>query len=144
MHGLMRAFGMALSIFLAGPAAADTVKRVMGELWAYPQTFAQSLSPLADLAGRVVREGSCPGLAPDAEGVLHGYQFEAKFRARGVSNRRYQVTELRTLNPSGCAWLDTEMARFMTAAIPEFAEPRADADGNGWYRIPKIMLRVID
>jgi hypothetical protein len=143
MTGPMVARGAALALLFAAPAVA-TVKRVMGELWAYPQLFQQALSPLADLAGRVVREGSCPNLSPGADGVIHSYEFEAKFRARGTSNRRYEVTELRTLNPTGCAWLDAEMTRFMTAAIPEFAEPRTDVDGNGWYRIPRIMLRVSD
>lgn len=130
-------------VALAGPAGA-TVKRAMGELWAYPDLFQQELAPLADLAGRATREGRCPGLAPDADGLLHVYEFEARFRTRGTSNRRTEVTELRTLNPTGCAWLDQEMTRFMTAAIPEFSEPRTDSDGNGWYRIPRIMLRVSD
>lgn len=135
--------GAGFALLLAAPAAA-TVRRAMGELWAYPELFQQALAPLADLAGRVVREGSCPGLVPGADGLLHAYAFEARFRMRGMSNRRHEVTELRTLNPSGCAWLDAEMVRFMTGAIPEFAEPRADSDGNGWYRIPRILLRVSD
>ncbi len=143
MTGRFPALAAAVVVLVAAQAAA-TEKRVMGELWAYPQLFQQSLSPLAELAGRVTREGLCPGLSAGADGLLHSYAFEARFRARGVSNRRYEVTELRTLNPSGCAWLDAEMTRFMTAAIPEFAEPRTDTDGNGWYRIPRIMLRVGD
>ncbi len=116
----------------------------MGELWVWPELFGQALAPLAGIGARAVREGLCPGLAPGPDGVLHSYALEARFRVRGVSNRRVEVTELRVVNPSGCAPLDAEVSRFMAGAIPEFAEPRADSDGDGWFRIPRIMLRVTD
>jgi hypothetical protein len=142
--------GLALLAALAPtPARADDRKvfsgrAALGETWVYPMKFEQALAPLAPLSGKAVREGLCPGLVADKDDVIHNYDFEARFKQRGVENRRWEVTELKLANPSSCAALDEQVATRMKAAIPEFAEPRVDADKNGWTKIPRIQLKMTE
>jgi len=128
---------------LASPALASG-RAALGEVWVYPVMFEQALAPLAPLSGKIVREGLCPNLTPDVENVLHTFTFEARMKSRGVEEKRWTVAELRLLTPSGCAYLDTEVERLMREAIPQFAEPRVDSDKNGWTRIPRIQMKVVD
>ncbi|MGQ5700734.1 hypothetical protein ACUJ46_01605 [Sandaracinobacteroides sp. A072] len=134
---------VAAALLLAAPAGASG-RAPFGEIWAYPALFGQALEPLAPLAGRVARDNLCPDLAPGEDQLLHTYAFEARFAARGASNRRWDVTDLRLLNPSGCDSLDAEVTRLLRPAVASFAEPREDMDGNGWYRLPRIQLKVTD
>ncbi len=138
--GLAIAGGLTL---VSGPALASG-RAPLGEVWVYPAMFEQALAPLRPLSGKVVREGLCPNLAPDADNILHSFSFDAQMTSRGAQNKRWTVTALKLLNPSGCAFLDAEVERMMRDAIPRFAEPRVDTDGNGWTRIPRIQIRVVD
>jgi hypothetical protein len=138
---------LAAALALALPVSAKvTSGRVaMGEVWILPSMFNQALAPLAPLPRRAVTEGMCPGLALDADKVLHNYDFDAKMKTRGTGeNKRWEVVELKNLTPSGCVALDSEVERLMRTAIPQFAEPRQDLDDNGWTRIPRIKLQVTD
>ncbi len=141
---------MALGALIAVPVAAQGVpvtgsgKAALGEVWVWPVMFQQALAPLAPLSGRVVREGLCPDIRVGDDRVLYKYDVEAKFRSRGVENKRWEVRDLRIVNPSGCAAMDAEVATLMRQAVPQFAEPREDSDKNGWTRIPRIELRVVD
>lgn len=140
----MKAYMAVAAILAATPAAADFSGRgKLGEVWVYPSMFQQALSPLAPLAEQAVKGGQCPGLVPGADKVVHRYDFDAKFKTRGMGeNKRWEIAELKLLNPSGCAILDDEVTRRMRSAIPGFAEPFRDLDDNGWTRIPRIELRL--
>ena len=124
--------------------SARTGKAAVGEVWAYPVMFEQALRPLAPLSGRVVRENLCPNLPARDDGLLYKYSVDAKMKSRGFEEERWEVVDLKILNPSGCEAMDSEFARQMWAAIPQFAEPRQDTDKNGWTRIPDIELRVVE
>jgi len=119
-------------------------RQASAEVWLYTDAMATALQPLAPLAGRVVREGLCPALPVASNGVVWVYQAEARFAERRKRDRAWAVEEVRFANPSGCEALDGEVRRLLIASLPQFMEPRADADSNGWYRIPKIQLRVDD
>lgn len=116
----------------------------MGEVWVWPSMFEQALAPLAPLSGKVARDGLCPGLSIGEDRVVHKYDIEAKFRARGIENRRYEITDIRVVNPSGCEALDREVLAQMRQSIPQFAQPRVDSDKNGWTKIPRIEIRLTD
>ncbi len=139
-----------MAVGLATATAAETNRPIpsgraaVGETWVWPSVFEQALAPLAPLASRAVRDGLCPGLVPGENGFLHRYVFEAKFRKKGVENERWLVRDLRLTNPSSCPALDEQVSARMREAIPEFAWPREDSDGNGWTRIPAIELRATD
>lgn len=127
------------------PAQVTSGRVALGEVWVLPAMFNQALAPLAPLPRRAVSEGLCPGLALDANKVLHSYDFDARLKSRGMAdNKRWEVVELKNLTPSGCLALDAEVERLMLQAIPQFAEPRTDLDNNGWTRIPRIKLQVTD
>ncbi len=129
----------------AAPAKVTSGRVALGEVWVLPSMFNQALAPLAPLPRRAVSDGMCPGLTLDADKVLHNYDFDAKLKTRGTGeNKRWEVVELKNLTPSGCVALDSEVERLMRTAIPQFAEPRADLDDNGWTRIPRIKLQVTD
>lgn len=139
----MRMVAAALLCVSALPAlASDRV--ASNEVYVYPAKFQQALTPLAPLSSRVARENLCPGLAIGDDGIIHNFDIDVKMKGKGVENRRYVVTDLRLANPSGCAALDTEMARMMRNAVAGFAEPNRDRDGDGWMRLPRIQLRVVD
>ena len=131
-------------LVVAAPAAAEGGGRgLLGETWVWPVTFQQALSPLAPLARQAVTSGQCPNLKVGEGDVVHNYDFDAKLQARGMGeNRRWEVKELKLLNPSACAPLDAEVASVMREAIPLFAEPYKDLDGNGYTRIPRVQLRL--
>ena len=138
---------LALAIILmASPAAAEGSGRgKLGETWVWPITFQQALSPLAPLAREAVDSGECPALKVGAGNVVHTYEFDAKMKARGAGdNRRWVVEELKLVNPSACEALDTKVAALMRDAIPQFAEPYKDLDGNGYTRIPRIQVKLTD
>lgn len=117
----------------------------LGEVWVYPSMFEQALTPLAPLTERATKGGLCPGMQLGPNKVIHNYDIDAKLKSRGNSmNRRWEVEELKIVNPSSCEALDVEVAALMKQAIPQFAEPREDLDGNGWTRIPRIQLKVVD
>lgn len=141
----MRHLLVGVALLAAGSAGAQNAGRAaLGEVWVYPVMFEQALRPLAPLPGRMMRENLCPGLKPDDKGLLHKYEVDVKMRTRGYQAERWEVEDLKILNPSGCAPMDDEFARFMRTAVPEFAEPRKDLDKNGWTRIPDIQLRIVD
>jgi opacity protein-like surface antigen len=120
-------------------------RKPLGEAWVYPIMFQQTLSPLAPLARDVVKGGQCPGLAVGADQVLHNYDFDAKMKTRGTGeNKRWVVDELKLVNPSACPALDTQVTAMMRTAIPTFAEPYKDLDGNGWTRIPRVQIKLTD
>ena len=86
-------------------------------------------------------------MTPEVEKALKNLQdaIDAKLKAKGSSvNRRWVVEELKIVNPSSCEALDVEVAAMMKDASPQFAEPREDLDGNGWTRIPRIQLKLVD
>ena len=114
----------------------------VGDVSVLPAMFQQALAPLAPMSARVAREGLCPNLNIGPDGLTQTFDIEVKFKGRGVQNKRWDVTDLRILTPSGCDALDTEVAAQMRAAIPQFAEPLKDRDGNGWYKIPRIEIRL--
>ncbi len=143
--------GIALAALLGSTAAfADSSKiysgrAKLGEVWVYPSMFEQALTPLAPLTERAVKGGLCPGIVLGPNNVIHSYDIDAKLKAKGNSvNRRWEVSELKIVNPSSCEALDVEVAALMKEAIPQFAEPREDLDGNGWTRIPRIQLKLAD
>ena len=136
---------------LLGPSAAlaqsnmYSGRKALGEVWVYPSMFEQALTPLAPLTERATKGGLCPGIRPGPDHVIHSYDIDVKMKAKGNSlNRRWEVQELKLVNPSGCEALDAEVAALMKQAIPQFAEPRKDLDGNGWTRIPRIQLQQVD
>lgn len=133
-----------IAALLSGGAAVAQGRAALGEVWVYPVMFQQALTPLAPLSGRVARENLCPTLPIGADKVIYTYSVDVKMKSRGVEEKRWEVTDLRLVNPSGCQVLDAEFAQLMRDAIPQFAEPRKDLDGNGWTRIPKIQLKVVD
>jgi hypothetical protein len=117
----------------------------LGEVWVYPSMFEQALTPLAPLTQRAVKGGLCPGIELGPNNIIHNYDIDAKMKSRGSStNRRWVVEELKIVNPSSCEALDVEVAALMKEAIPQFAEPRVDLDGNGWTRMPRIQLKLVD
>lgn len=117
----------------------------LGEVWVYPSMFEQALTPLAGLTTQAVKGGLCPGLQLGPNNVIHSYDIDARMKAKGSSvNRRWVVEELKIVNPSSCDALDREVLALMAQAIPQFAEPRKDLDGNGWTRIPRIQLKLPD
>jgi hypothetical protein len=128
----------------AGDRIINSGRSQLGEVWVYPMMFQQALAPLAPLSAKAMREGLCPGMIPGKDDIIHAYEFDARFKMRGVENRRYEVTELRLVNPSSCPALDEKVTQLMRQAIPQFAEPRKDLDKNGWTRIPRIELRMTD
>ncbi len=116
----------------------------MNEVRVSPALFEQALMPLAPLSSKVARENLCPDLNIGNDGLIHNFDIDVKMQRKGVSNRRYVVTELRLVNPSGCAALDHEISRMMRTAAAGFAEPNRDQDGDGWLRLPRIQLRIGD
>lgn len=117
----------------------------LGEVWVYPSMFEQELKPLAPLTKRVTSGELCPGFQLGPNKLIHAYDIDAKMKAKGNSlNRRWEVTDLKVVNPSSCEALDVEVLALMKAAIPKFAEPREDTDGNGWTRLPRIELSAVD
>lgn len=138
---------LTLAVLLAATsaAAANGGRGKLGETWVYPVTFQQALSPLAPLARQAVASGQCPDLKVGEGSVVHNYDFDAKMVARGMGeNRRWEVDELKLLNPSACEPLDAQVASVMREAIPLFAEPYKDLDGNGYTRIPRVQLRLTE
>jgi hypothetical protein len=136
---------LAVAILAAAtPAAAEFSGRGrLGETWVWPVTFQQALAPLAPLARDAVTSGQCPGLKVGEGNVVHTYEFDAKMKTRGSGeNKRWVVEELKLVNPSACEALDTQVADLMRDAIPRFAEPWKDLDGNGYTRIPRIQLKL--
>jgi hypothetical protein len=135
-----------LALLAAAPAAAEGSGRgLLGETWVWPITFQQALSPLAPLAREAVDSGECPALKVGKGDVVHTYEFDAKMKARGSGdNRRWVVEELKLVNPSACEPLDTKVAALMRQAIPQFAEPYKDLDGNGYTRIPRVQVKLTD
>lgn len=127
---------------VAAERAIPSGRAAVGETWVWPSVFQQALAPLAPLATKAVRDGLCPGLTVGANGFIHRYMFEAKFRKKGVENERWTVSDLRLTNPSACPALDEQVSARMRDAIPEFAWPRQDIDGNGWIRIPAIEIHA--
>lgn len=146
------ALGALAVLALAGATAAVAAeskifsgRTKLGEVWVYPSMFEQALTPLAPLTERATKGGLCPGIVLGPNNVIHNYDIDAKMKARGNSlNRRWEVEELKIVNPSSCEALDVEVAALMKQAIPQFAEPRDDLDGNGWTRIPRIQLKVAE
>lgn len=117
----------------------------LGEVWVYPSMFTQALTPLAPLTERATKGGLCPGIQLGPNNVIHAYDIDVKMKAKGNSlNRRWEVSDLKLVNPSSCEALDAEVVALMKQAIPQFAEPREDLDGNGWTRIPRIQLQVVN
>lgn len=130
---------------LAEPSNIYSGRAKLGEVWVYPSMFEQALSPLAPLTGRATKGGLCPGMTLGPDKVIHSYNIDVKMKAKGNSlNRRWEVSDLKLVNPSSCEALDVEVAALMKQAIPQFAEPREDLDGNGWTRIPPIQLKVAE
>jgi hypothetical protein len=145
MFLLLASLALASTMPLPASAKYSSGRVALGEVWVLPSMFDQALAPLAPLPRRAIAEGMCPNLALDGRKILHSYDFDAKLKPRGVAmNKRWTVVELKNLTPSGCQALDYEVERLMRDAIPEFAEPRQDLDGNGWTRIPRIQLKVVD
>lgn len=129
----------------ARPSQIYSGRTKLGEVWVYPSMFEQALTPLAPLTQRAVKGGLCPGLELGPNNIIHTYDIDTKMKAKGSSvNRRWEVEELKIVNPSSCEALDMEVAALMRQAIPQFAEPREDLDGNGWTRIPRIQLKLVD
>jgi hypothetical protein len=136
---------LTLAILLAATSAsaANGGRGKLGETWVYPVTFQQALAPLAPLAREAVTSGQCPNLKVGEGNVVHNYDFDAKLKTRGMGeNKRWEVEELKLVNPSGCESLDAKVASLMRDAIPLFAEPYKDLDGNGYTRIPRVQLRL--
>ena len=147
MRKAMAALAMAMlataSAGLAQNGDLYSGKRRLGEVWVYPAMFEQALAPLAPLAARAIKGGLCPGFQLGPDNLVHEYAFEAKLKAKGRAlERRWEVEDLRILNASACPALDKEVTARMREAIPAFAEPREDSDGNGWIKIPRIALRL--
>ena len=146
-----RACAAVLAIVAAASAAQAASGQIysgrtkLGEVWVYPSRVEPALTPLAPLTTRAVKGGLCPGIELGPNNVIHAYDIDAKLKAKGSSvNRRWVVEELKIVNPSSCEALDVEVAAMMKDAIPQFAEPREDLDGNGWTRIPRIQLKLVD
>jgi hypothetical protein len=128
---------------LATAVSQIDVRRPLAEVWVWHELFAQMVGPLAEVPGRLMAEGKCPGLKPDADNAIHTYTIDVKMKSRGVTNRTWTVTDLRIDNPSPCEALDAEVTRYLKEAIPSFAEPRKDENGDGWTRLPRIQLKVV-
>jgi hypothetical protein len=137
---------LTLAILLAATSATATDfsgRGRLGETWVWPVTFQQALAPLAPLAREAVTSGQCPNLKVGEGNVVHSYDFDAKMKTRGSGeNKRWEVAELKLLNPSSCEQLDAQVAALMRDAIPKFAEPYKDLDKNGYTRIPRVQLRL--
>jgi hypothetical protein len=142
----MKTWWAMAACLMATPATAEFGGRGrLGETWVYPVTFQQALAPLAPLARQAVTGGQCPGLKVGEGNVVHNYDFDAKMKTRGSGeNKRWEVEELKLLNPSPCEPLDAQVASLMRQAIPKFAEPYKDLDKNGYTRIPRVQLRLTD
>ncbi len=120
-------------------------RKMLGEVWVFPTMFEQALAPLAPLTERAVKGGLCPGIKLGPDNLIHAYQIDTKLVAKGRgTNRRWEVGDLKIVNPSSCEALDVEVASVMREAIPQFVEPGKDLDGNGWYRIPGFELRSVN
>ena len=133
-----------IAIAAAVPAAAAVSGNQgrLGETWVWPAMFEQALAPLAPMAQNAIRSGQCPTLANQA-GVSHKFEFDAKMKTRGTGeNKRWEVSELNLLTPSGCEALDSQVTAYMKDAIPKFAEPWRDLDKNGWTRIPAVQVKL--
>ena len=134
-----------IAIAAAVPAAAiDSSKGQgrLGETWVLPAVFQQVLAPLAPMAQNAIRSGQCPTLAGQA-GVSRKFEFDARMKTVGSGdNKRWEVSELNLLTPSGCELLDSQVTAYMKDAIPKFAEPWRDLDKNGWTRIPAVQVKL--
>ena len=133
-----------IAIAAAVPAAAAVSGNQgrLGETWVWPVMFEQTLAPLAPMAQNAIRSGQCPTLA-NQTGVSHKFEFDAKMKTRGTGeNKRWEVSELNLLTPSGCEALDAQVTAYMKDAIPKFAEPWRDLDKNGWTRIPAVQVKL--
>lgn len=144
MRKVIYAAALSVAVLDQAPLSATTDREPAAEVWVSPSMFQQSLAPLAALSGRVARENLCPEIVIGEDRVVHRYQMEAKFRSRGVENQRWEITDIRLLNPSRCPTLDREVTAHLRTAIAEFAQPRKDTDKNGWFLIPGIELRLVD
>lgn len=136
-------------LLLAAPAAAQAPgdallgpRRASAEVWLYTDAMSAALQPLAPLAGKITREGSCPQLVVSETGALYVYQVEAKFSVKRRRDNSWKVDDVRFVNPSGCEALDAQAKLLLAEALPKFIEPRIDADGNGWLRVPRIQLAL--
>ncbi len=120
-------------------------RKPLGEVWVYPAMFQQSLSPLAPMARAAVGSGKCPDLKVGTGDVVHNYDFDARMKTRGTGeNKRWEVAELKLVNPSPCPALDAEVTAMMRTTIPSFAEPYKDLDKDGWTRIPRVQIKLTD
>jgi hypothetical protein len=145
----MKAVPVFLSLLLAATSAGAynvfSGRTQVGETWVYPIMFQQALAPLAPMARAALKAGRCPGLAAEAGGLVHSYDFDTRLKRRGSGEfARWEVAELKLLNPSACPALDAEVTDFLRTAVPQFAEPWKDKDGNGWTRLPRIEIRLTD
>jgi hypothetical protein len=150
----MKALLVVAALATAGAAVASTAqtggvvysgRKPLGEAFVYPIMFQQTLSPLAPLARDLVKGGKCPELQVAADRIVHSYDFDARMKTRGTGeNKRWVVDELKLVNPSACPALDEQVTAMMRTAIPTFAEPYKDLDGNGWTRIPRVQIKLTD
>jgi hypothetical protein len=146
----MKTILLVAALAMAGTAAAQSANAFsgrgkLGEVWVYPVMFQQSLAPLVPLARDAVKSGKCPDLKVGADRVVHNYDFDVRMKTRGSGeNKRWEVGEMKLVNPSACPALDTQVAEMLRTAIPGFAEPYRDLDKNGWTRIPRVQIKLTD
>ena len=132
-----------IAIVGAAPALANSENQGrLGETLLWGAMFQQALAPLAPLAQNAIRSGQCPTLEGKTS-ISHKFEFDAKMKTRGAGlNKRWEVTELKLLTPTGCEILDEQVTAYMKDAIPKFAEPWRDLDKNGWTRMPTVQVKL--
>jgi hypothetical protein len=139
---------VACAVAVATPALGYNLfsgRKQLGETWVYPIMFQQALAPLAPMARDALKAGRCPGMQVAPGGVVHSYDFDARLKRRGTGEfERWEVTELKLLNPSACPALDEDVTALLRTTVPQFAEPWKDKDGNGLTRLPRIQIRLTD
>jgi hypothetical protein len=141
----MRVLPVALlaAALLAGAGEAATVRRAMSETWVWPELYAVALDPIGRAVPRLIADGSCPDLRIGEDGRVHVYEVDVRMKKVGRTAERWYVEDLRINTPSACPALDQKVAEMLRAEAPVFAEPRTDANKDGWTRLPGIDLRVI-
>jgi hypothetical protein len=140
-QGLIPGAAVCLAV-MAAPVGAATIRKAMAETWLWPELVPVALDPIGRMVPRLIADGTCPDLQVAADGRVHVYQVDVRMKKAGRTSERWWVEDLRINNPSSCAALDQQVADRLKAEAPVFVEPRIDANGDGWTRLPGIDLRV--
>jgi hypothetical protein len=140
-QGLILGAAVSLMVLVA-PAGAATIRKAMTETWLWPELVPVALDPIGRMVPRLIADGTCPELKVGEGGRVHVYEVDVRMKKAGRTSERWWVEDLRINNPSACAALDLKVAEMLKAEAPVFAEPRVDANKDGWTRLPGIDLRV--